>query len=352
MNIKPTLFDYRLYLDVTGGIRYKEQAFMNALFKVKKMGHIQCVGTGEYGTGKTKSMWNLARYDNRYTRMLLKIYRPDEFEKYGASLFFSIKRDMIISPDDPASKYLYGKALPWVSRVVDEAEDFASTATATTKDTHRLKKAIGHNRKVHPSTYWIWPNIFKIPSTILETMDIWVHKETEKVADHVLPPRVIQIKDKFDRKSVEKWAKTPLFFPGLIKKHSGFVMKVKYPNKPSDESKYWLRYLDKYDKYTANKENLTTKVSYRNRLFEEIDDALKKKTLNTDTKEKKTQLVEALLTKALGDKAESPQAITTIKDLTESFFAWSDEKVAEDILHHLNKSLIDNIKIEKVEDDE
>ncbi len=170
MSIKPERIDYWLYQTLTDGKRYREMAFMNALFKVKKGGHIQHEITGEYGAGKTTTAWTYARWDNIYTRILLYAYRPEEYEKYGETLHFSIKRDMIISPQDPAAKYIYGKAVPWVSRVVDEAEDFASTATATTKETTRLKRAIGHNRKRHPSTYWIWPNIFKTPSTILETL--------------------------------------------------------------------------------------------------------------------------------------------------------------------------------------
>lgn len=349
MSIKPERIDYWLYQTLTDGKRYREMAFMNALFKVKKGGHIQHEITGEYGAGKTTTAWTYARWDNIYTRILLYAYRPEEYEKYGETLHFSIKRDMIISPQDPAAKYIYGKAVPWVSRVVDEAEDFASTATATTKETTRLKRAIGHNRKRHPSTYWIWPNIFKTPSTILETMDGWTHKEDEKKGDILHPPRVIQMKDKFDRKSVEKWAKTPIFFPSLIKRHSGFVMKAKFP-RIREDGKRWQLYLDKYEKYTMNKEELATKVSMRDRLFEQLDNALKKKVLNTSTKEKKGELIRALLTKALGAKAETAQGVASVNDLAQEFFEWSDERVAEDILSHLNKRLLDNIKIDKVEE--
>jgi hypothetical protein len=349
LQIPVTDQDFQLYTKWTKGKRYKELAFMLALYKVKKNTHNQVVISGEYGHGKTSTGWLQAKWDLIYTKRLLKVYRKDEItEKEIDSMHFRVNDSIIISPVDPASKYLYNPK-PWMPYLIDEGEDFTTTAMASTRQTHELKRSIGHNRKKHPSDYWVFPNFFKIPSAILETMGVWIQKENEWKGTVIIPQTVIQIKEKFNRDKVEKWAEDPKTFPQRIKSHKAFIMKVKYP-KMNENCPAWKNYLNKYSKYSyteGHKE--ATKDSSKLRLFRQIEQILSKKLLNTDTKEARKGMISDLIVKALGDRAQSMEGEDIKKRFTEDYIEWEDGKLATNLVDNLAKNLTKDLAIEGID---
>ena len=225
---------------------------MIALFKIRMNQHCQMVVSGEYGQGKSSTAFVIAKWETRYIKNLIKWYiknglnrRYENISIEGyENLHFSVQDNIVISPEDPSSKYIYQpKRLSTVC--VDDAYFFTTSGEANTIATRNIQKSITGNRKMNPTMIWIVPNIFKFPTLLLETQTIWIHKESQKVGDVLIPSRVIQLREKFSREKVEQYAKYPKAFKFLIKFHPSFICKIKFPKV---KGKGWEKYLAKYDK--------------------------------------------------------------------------------------------------------
>ena len=249
-------------------------AYVNALFKIRTHNHVQCVVSGEFSQGKSSTAIAIARWEQIYIRRLLKILMPEEYERIGKeNLRFSVESSIIISPKDPASKYLTSPKW-WKSYVVDEGYLFATTAEATTNKTKRIREHIAQNRKMHPSMYWVYPNIFKMPGLMLELMDELVHKEQVGLADVIIPARVIQLKEKFDKDRIARYAKRPKYFSSLIRHHPSFIAKVRTPRL---KGKLWELYLKKYEKYKMiDEEETDVKANVQDKFFRSIEILMEK----------------------------------------------------------------------------
>ena len=328
--------DYDRYKDWTGESRTKKFAYLNALFKIKTENHVQCVVSGEFSQGKSSTAIAFARWDQIYTRRLLKIHRPEEYEKIGKeNLRFSVEHNIIISPRDPAFKYIaHPKA--WNSYVIDEGYLVATTSEATTNKTKRIRENIAQNRKTHPSMYWIYPNIFKMPSLLLELMDELVHKEKINLADVIIPARVIQLKEKFDKERIARYAKRPKLFAGAIRHHPSFVAKI---HTPKVKGRLWDLYLAKYDKYKITDEEPEIKDNVQNTLFKRIESLITKNVVQIHSHDDLRRMIFTLVSKSQKNEAVA-QSLTDV--FTDGYVKWEEEKVAKQLTESLTKSVLDS----------
>lgn len=339
--------DYEYYKEWTkdpnhkAPLRHRQLAFMFALFKVKNGGHIQCVVSGEYGQGKSSTADVLAKYDTRYTKRLLKMYNRyhDESIKFGLD-------NVIISPLDPSSKYVYNPKL-WNAYVIDDAEFFTSTAEATSALTKRLRKSIARNRKKHPSYYWCFPNIFKIPTILLELMDEWAHKESAATGDIIIPSRVIQIKEKFDKDRIERYAHHPRYFWKMIRYHPSFVTKIRFP-KIKESGRFWNDYLAKYDKYAPDvSEEARVKESSKIMFFRKLEILLSKGISTANTTKDREEMIYNIIYTTMERKTKNEAVATQMaSSFTQQFIKWQEDKFASELTKDLSDSMMRNTKLD------
>jgi hypothetical protein len=318
--------DFRLYKKLTGEVRIRQLAFMLALFKVKRKAHIQVGISGALGNGKSTTGMVMAKYDSKYTRILLKVYQMKE---EAAKVKFGLSH-VIISPKDPDSKFIR-KPDPWNSYVVDEGESFFSTGEATTASFKSTRRAIIHNRKMHPSMYWIFPNIFKMPNAALELLEMFTMKLDVDKALNLMPSRVIQLPDKFDRKYIEKMSKWTSIFHLTMRHHSAYLNNMHTP-KVKEDSKFWKGYLAKYEKYaTTDAEKQKKNESAKLTLFKEVATMLDKKVYNFESKKDLYMLFENML--------KNEHAKGNIQKIAENlsgeFYEYYENKISEKLVASL-----------------
>ena len=182
--------DFNLYREWTQNHDVRRIAFANALYRVKTGGHIQAAVSGEYNHGKSTTAMLLTRWDTTYTRELLKYYEDSRYEEACRHLHFNIDKSVIISPKDPASKYITKPQL-FRPYEVDEGYLWSTTQEASEKKTTILRDKMMQNRKLSPSNYWVYPNIFKMPGIILENMMEVIHKTSISQGIMLAPSTVI-----------------------------------------------------------------------------------------------------------------------------------------------------------------
>ena len=293
------------------------------------------VVSGEFNHGKSTAGILLAMWDTRFTRLLLRKYRPKEFEKL--KLQFTVKDSIIISDKDPASKAIR-EPVPWNSYEIDEGYLWATTQQATTKKTEKLRDLIAQNRKLHPSMYWVYPNIFKMPGIMLESMMSLLHKDRVQQGILLTPSTSIQIKEKFDKKKIEKYAQKPKFFSTNMKWHSSFIF---YPHTPMLRGKLWDKYLEKYDKYKVTQDDKEgIKQSNKEAFFAGIDKLLEKRVIETHSKGDLQGFIEQILLK----DPESAKSAPMLSELLASEYTeWRVEKATKSLSSKLNSLLLQDI---------
>lgn len=357
-----TLEEYNLYKKWTRDrnkmpVRYKELAFLFALFKIKNNNHIQAVISGEFGQGKTSTAMCMAKWDAIYTRRLIKWYEKRGMAKDFDSLViketgkliksknlqFKVDDNIIISPQDPASKYIYQPS-KMRTYLIDDGYFFTSTRDANTTATNNIIKAIAGNRKQNPSMYWIFPNIFKIPTAILETMDIWIHKESVEKGDILIPSRVIQLKEKFSREKIELYARYPKAFKNLIKKHPSFITKAKFPRV---KGRGYDKYLLKYEQYkwkddSQNKEKQSARVEF----FKQLEGMLEKnRTLQSGRA--REEFIKDIILNTLKKRSRNPEQSSQIaSSLTDQFIKWQEDRIADQLRKDMTDSIMGNKTLE------
>jgi len=332
--------DYQRYLKWTGEKRYKKLAYCLALYKVKRDAHIQAVVAGEFSQGKSTTAMKLGKWDQIFTRRLLKIYRPTEYNK--EKMRFELDTSVIISPKDPASKYLKNPE-PWRVYVIDEGYLFATSSTAATRATKRIRDNIAQNRKQHPSNYWIYPNIFKMPSLLLEMMDVYIQKENVAVGDIIIPYRVMQMKEKFNKEKLEKYARYPKFFTKLIRHHSGFIAKVRFP-KIKTTSPFWQRYLAKYEKYKITDEGEDAKAKTKEVFFVQVNKLIDKGVVTVETKADVSRLMFQLVKKKTKQSDASARIMSNT--LADEYMNWKEESITNELTSEISNSILSDIKPE------
>lgn len=363
LQIEYTTDEYELYKKWTKDsngrpIRFKELAFLFVLFKLKNNNHIQCVVSGEFGQGKTSTAISMARWDALFTKRLIKWYekmgklKDKDFDHLkdvdSNKVQFRVDDNIVISPEDPTSKFLYSpkRLQPYV---IDDGYFFTSTREANTTATGNIVKSITGNRKQNPSMYWIFPNIFKIPTAILETMDIWIHKESLRKGDILIPSRVIQLKEKFAREKVEKYARYPKAFGNLIRLHPSFITKAKFPKV---KGRGWKKYLDKYEKYKWKDESQQKeKTNARMDFFRQLEKVLEKNIRVTSTAKAREELIHTLIVNAMKKKSSNVAQINQIADsFTDQFIKWQEDKLAGQLTKDISDSMVSNVQIEMKDD--
>lgn len=333
---KPT--DYELYKNWTGDSRAKKLGFMIALFKRRNDTHFQGVFAGEFSQGKTSSAIEVAKHEQKFTRRLMKMEDPQNYEKLKADLSFTVEHSIIISPRDPASRAIHSPKA-WKSYIGDEGYLFGTTAQSGTHKVAKMRDDIAQNRKLHPSFYWIYPNIFKMPSMILELMDCVIQKEDVRTGDVIMPSRVIQLKEKFDQDRIARYARYPKLFKKLIRYHPSFLAKVRFHKQ---QGKGWGLYLEKYDKYKMTDEAGTDKVTNKERFFAQIEKLIENRTITSSSKKDIGNLIFNLVKKKAKMTEEGAEVMAS--SLTDDFMNWREEKVATSLAKALNESAIAGIQ--------
>ncbi len=311
---------------------------MSALFKVQNDNHIQHVISGEFGQGKSSKAAIYAKWDTIFTRRLLKIYKKEDDWplKWGVN-------HMIISPKDPDSRYIFNPDR-YNSYVVDDAYFFTSTADANTRMTKKIRNSIARNRKLNCSMYWIFPNFFKIPSSIRELMDIWTHSESLRIGDLIAPSRVIQIKEKFDQDRVEKYAKYPKFFPSLIRHHPSFVSKLRFPKVVG---RSWSAYLTKYERYATIDDEEAIKESKKTILFNKLEKVYNSAMLASKNGGDRDKFIAQVLFQNMKKRGMNPGVASHLsKKYADEFFKWNEEKIAGRLTETLAQENTVDIDIE------
>lgn len=354
LQIKYTKDEYDLYKKCTHNLRHRQLGFLFAMFKIRNNNHIQCAISGEYGQGKSSAAIVLAKWETRYLKALMKWYDKMgmKFEMYShdySNVHFGVEKNIIISPDDPASKYIYAPE-SLNSYIIDDGYFFTTTGEANTVQTRKIQKAITGNRKKNISAYWIFPNVFKMPTAILEVMDIWIHKENLQVGDVIIPSRVIQLKEKFAKDKIEKYAKHPKAFKNLIKFHPSFISKIKFPK---IKGKNWEKYNLKYDKYKPTEENTKEKINARIEFFQQLEKVLEKNIRITTTAKAREELINGLVLNALKKKSKNEaQAKQIAASFTDQFIKWQEDKLAGQLTKELSNSLLSSTELEISEEAE
>ncbi len=321
--------DFQLYKEWTQGKDVRKIAFSNALYRFRTGGHIQAVVSGEYNHGKSTTAMLLTKWDTIYTRQLLEHYKDPRYERAIPNLKWSIKESTVISPKDPSSKYIMH---PQFMRPyeIDEGYLFATTQEATEKKTTQLRDAMAQNRKLSPSMYWVYPNIFKMPSIMMENMMEIIHKSSMGHGIMIAPSTVIQIKEKFDKQKIEKYAKKPKYFMRSMRWHSGFIF---YPNFPKMKGAAWDKYLKKYDKYKINVEEEKKKTEgQRSQFYMQIDKLIDKNIIHVESKADIEKFIRDQLIKESGGKHISDNLPNL---LASEYTEWKLEKTSGGLLKRL-----------------
>ncbi len=316
---------------------------MNALFKIRNENHIQCVIIGDFGQGKSATACGLAAYDSKFTRELLKTENWREFLKYGDNIHFRLSDNVIISPMDPASKFV-DNPVPYNSYEVDEGYLWATTSEASTTKTRRFIDAIVQNRKVHPSFYHVYPNLFKMPSRVLELMNEVILKLYVNKGALLIPTRMVQLPEKFDREMLERFAKKPKRFEGRIKYHSTFVTMMRTPKWTEN---FHERYLAKYEKYkvTESKEN-EKKVDVETDFFQSLDKMAKQRTVEMKSRVDIKNLIQTLLKGKMDEN--SADSLSDI--LTDKYIGWKEGRAVGILTEQLKAALAKGLKFDKFEE--
>ncbi len=329
LQIPYTAEDFKLYREWTTNHDVRKIAFANALYRVKTGGHIQAAVSGEYNHGKSTTAILLTRWDTIYTRELLKYYKDPRYEESIKHLHFNIKHSIIISPKDPASKYINQ---PQTMRPyeIDEGYLWSTTQEASEKKTTVLRDHIMQNRKKSPSMYWVYPNIFKMPSIIFENMMEVIHKTSVNQGILLAPSTVIQIKEKFDKAKIEKYAKKPRFFTRSMKWHSAFIF---YPHFPQLKGKIWTKYLDKYEKYKVITQDETKDNNPKTQFFDQLDTLVTKGVIKIESKTDLSNYIKNILEQSEGHYISDsmPQLLTS------EYLEWKTEKLSHRLLQSINK---------------
>lgn len=329
LQIPYTAEDFKLYQHWTAGHDVRRIAFANALYRIKTGGHIQSIVSGEYNHGKSTTAMLLTKWDTIYTRDLLKYYNDPRYEKAKDWLHFSIRDSVIISPKDPASKYISHPQLlrPYE---IDEGYLWSTTQEASEKKTSTLRDQIMQNRKLSPSMYWVYPNIFKMPGIIFENMMEAIHKTSVSQGILLAPSTVIQIKEKFDKDKIEKYAKKPRFFARSMKWHSAFIF---YPHFPRMKGKAWDKYLTKYEKYKIIKDEKTTTSDTKVTFFNQFDNLIDKNVISIKSKADVIDYIR----QALDESGKHPTSDTIPTLLANEYIEWKTDKISKQLVENLSR---------------
>jgi len=320
--------DYKLYLEWTKGHDARKIAFLNALYRVKTGGHMQTIVSGEYNHGKSTSALVLMRWDTIYTRQLLALYKPEVYEEVKDHMVASIDDSTIISPIDPASKYTE-KPQKYRPYEVDEGYLFATTQEASSNKVKRLRDWMMQNRKLSPSFYHVYPNIFKMPTILLEQMMEVIHKINVKQGIVLVPSTVIQLKAKFDEDRIARYARYPRYFPNLMKHHSAYIFTAKFPRL---KGKTWEHYLAKYEKYKivgVDKER--EQMSFKQLLFEKLNDIISKGVVKVESKSDILKYIRFALEQGGNYSPDLPDT------LANGFNEWRIEQASKALTKELGK---------------
>ncbi len=273
----------------------------------------------------------LARWDTVYTRELLKYYKDPRYDEAIKHLGFSIKNSVIISPKDPANKFIKRPKLlkPYE---IDEGYLWSTTQEAAEKKTTELRDSMMQNRKLSPAMYWVYPNLFKMPGIMLENMMEVIHKTHVNSGIMLCPSTVIQIKEKFDKQRIERYAKKPRFFTRSMKWHSAFIF---YPRFPKIRGKTWERYLDKYKLYTTLNVDVksTMKENTKIRFFEKLDNIIDRGVINVENKKDISKYINIIIKKQNNGRNISNMVPEL---LSQEFTTWKIEKSSRNLLKELN----------------
>lgn len=332
LQIPYTTEDFKLYKSWTREHDVRRIAFANALYRVKTGGHIQAVVSGEYNHGKSTTAMLLCRWDTIYTRELLKYYKDPRYDEAIDHLKFSIKNSVIISPKDPAAKFIQKPQLLRAYEV-DEGYLWATTQEAAEKKTADLRDSMMQNRKLSPSMYWVYPNLFKMPGIMLENMMEVIHKTHVNSGIMLSPSTVIQIKEKFDKQRIERYAKKPRFFTRSMKYHSAFIF---YPRFPRIKGKIWEKYQKKYKQYTTlNDQTTKAKENVKIRFFEKLDDIINKGVIKAENKKDIARYIGIAMQKQSKSKYISGIIPETI---TNEYTDWKINKSSTELLKELTEN--------------
>jgi len=336
LQINWTPQDYRLYLEWTKGHDVRKIAFLNALYRVKMGGHIQAIVSGEYNHGKSTTALLLMRWDTVYTKQLLALYHPEIYEEVEKHLVASIDDSTIISPIDPASKYIE-RPQKYRPYEIDEGYLFATTQEASSNKVRLLRDWMMQNRKLSPSFYHVYPNIFKMPTILLEQMMEVIHKINVKQGIVLIPSTVIQLKAKFNEDKIAKYARYPRFFPSLMKHHSAYIFTANFPRL---KGRFWENYLAKYEKYkiTATTKEQEAK-SFKQLLFEKLNDAISKSIIKVETKSDITKYIQNVLEQKGNYSSDLPGV------LADEFNEWRIEKTSKELAKELEKHNVNFSKL-------
>lgn len=305
--------------------------------------------SGEYNHGKSTTAMILTKWDTIYTRELLHYFHDPREEEAAKHLKFSIKNSVIISPKDPASRFI---AKPHLLRPyeVDEGYLWATTQEAGEKKVAKLRDYIMQNRKKSPSMYWVYPNLFKIPSILLENMLEVVHMSSVGHGIMIAPSTVIQLKEKFDKKKIEKYAHKPRYFTNSMQWHSGFIF---YPNFPRMKGKVWDKYLAKYERYkviTDDGKDAKKQESAKVKFFEELDKLIEKGAITVEHRTDVARYIKDALEKQNNGRPIS-EGLPNI--LATEYGDWKLEKMSEKLLKGLNAASMKNkLDIDEEDKDE
>ena len=335
--------DYERFKYATKDNRAKQLAYINALFKIRTENHIQCVVIGDVGQGKSTTATMLSLYDTRFARELLKRENWQEYLKYGDKIHFNLANHVIISPKDPAKKFVDAPKA-YNAYELDEGYLWATTSEASTRATKQFIENIIQNRKLHPSFYHVYQNLFKMPSRVLELMNEVILKLYVNKGALLVPTRMIQIAEKFDRARLERYAKHPNTFEGSIKYHPAFVSMLKTP-KWSD--KFHERYLQKYEKYKVSEAGEgKQKATAEEQLFKSLDKISKQRMVEIKSKADVKSLFMALFKGRLSESS----ADSTSNLLADRYISWKENQAINLLSGRLNDALTKKIKLAGLDD--
>ena len=331
--------DYERFKEYTKDNRAKQLAYINALFKIRNENHVQCVVIGDVGQGKSTTATMLGLYDTRFTRALLKIENWREYLKYGDKIHYNLVNHVIISPKDPAKKFV-DTPLPYNCYESDEGYLWATTSEANTRATKQFIENIVQNRKMHPSFYHVYQNLFKMPSRVLELMNEVILKLYVNNGALLVPTRMIQIAEKFDRARLERYAKHPNTFESSIKYHPAFVSMMKTPRW---SEKFHQRYLQKYDKYKISEAiEERQKTNVEEQLFNSLDKISEQRMIEMKSKAD----VKDILLAVLKDKLSPSSAESMSNLLADRYITWKENHAITLLSDKLHDALTKKLKLE------
>lgn len=340
LQIKYTKEQYELYKKVAKrGI--EKLAFLFALSRVNMSGHIPCVISGEFNHGKSTTEIIFGLLDIKFTRLLLKTFKPEVWATVKDELKFTTKENIIISRKDPASKnFLHPKR--FTPYAIDEATLMAMAQDATTTRFRKLMDAFAQNRKLAPAYYMVYSNFFLMPNALASLMMVWIHKISVNTAEVVIPSTVIQTKEKWDRERIERYAKYPNSFRNNIKFHPSFIMELKTP---ALKGKRWENYLKKYDKYKEIIETLDEnekRPSKTEAIYKKIDEFINRGVVKVESKGDVANLIKSMLSKTGNLNDNSISALSN--ELANGYQEWKAEAISENLVGKLNKLLLEKAK--------